>query len=48
MWTISRWRSERRYRATLRALRGLSVRELTELGIRPADIHRLARAATRR
>lgn len=45
--TIRRWRSDRRYRTTLRELRGLSARQLRELGIRPAEIKRLAREATR-
>jgi uncharacterized protein YjiS (DUF1127 family) len=45
--TFRRWRSDRRYRATLRELRGLTVRQLRELGIRPAEIQRLAREAAR-
>ncbi|HEX9904433.1 MAG TPA: DUF1127 domain-containing protein [Propylenella sp.] len=45
--TLRRWRSERRYRATLRALRGLSARQLKELGIRASEIQRLAREAAR-
>jgi uncharacterized protein YjiS (DUF1127 family) len=44
---IRRWRSARRYRATLRALRGLTARQLNELGIRPVEIQRLAREAAR-
>lgn len=43
--TLRRWRSERRYRATLRELNGLSAGQLRELGIRPAQIQRLAREA---
>jgi uncharacterized protein YjiS (DUF1127 family) len=45
--TLRRWRSERRYRTTLRELRGLSARQLRELGIRPMEIQRLAREAAR-
>ena len=45
--TLRRWRSERRYRATLRELRGLSARQLRGLGIRPVEIQRLAREAAR-
>lgn len=45
--TIRRWRSDRRYRSTLRALRSLSARQLSELGIRPFEIQRLAREAAR-
>ena len=37
-----RWRAKRRYRTTLRELRGLTVRELKQLGIRPSEIRRLA------
>jgi uncharacterized protein YjiS (DUF1127 family) len=40
--TFRRWRAERRYRVTLRELRGLSERELRRLGIRPTEIRRLA------
>jgi uncharacterized protein YjiS (DUF1127 family) len=40
--TIRRWRAKRRYRATLRELRGLSRRELMQLGIRQNEIRRLA------
>jgi uncharacterized protein YjiS (DUF1127 family) len=40
--TFRRWRAKRRYRTTLRELRGLSERELRQLGIRPAEIGRLA------
>jgi uncharacterized protein YjiS (DUF1127 family) len=40
-----RWRFDRRYRTTVRELRGLTARQLSELGIRPADIQRLAREA---
>ena len=43
--TFRRWRSDRRYKSTLRELRGLSARQLSELGIRPAEIQRLAREA---
>lgn len=45
--TIRRWRAERRYRTTLRELRGLTERELRQLGIRPSEIRRLARDAAR-
>jgi uncharacterized protein YjiS (DUF1127 family) len=45
--TYRRWRSDRRYRATVRELLGLSARQLSELGIRPAHIQRLAREAAR-
>ena len=45
--TIRRWRSDRRYRMTLRELHGLTTRQLRELGIRPAEIQRLAREAAR-
>ena len=41
------WRSERRFRSTLRELRRLTFQELSELGIRPAEIQRLAREAAR-
>ena len=44
---IRRWRSERRYRTTLRELHRLSARQLNELGIRPIEIQRLAREASR-
>jgi hypothetical protein len=40
---IRRWRTDRRYRATLRRLQGLSTRELGHLGIPAADMKRLAR-----
>jgi uncharacterized protein YjiS (DUF1127 family) len=40
--TIRRWRARRRYRATLRELRGLTSRELIQLGIRESEIRRLA------
>jgi uncharacterized protein YjiS (DUF1127 family) len=42
-----RWLSGRRYRTTLRALRSLSARQLSELGIRPFEIQHLAREAAR-
>jgi uncharacterized protein YjiS (DUF1127 family) len=45
--TLRRWRSDRRYRSTLRALRSLTARQLGELGIRPFEIQRLAREAAR-
>jgi uncharacterized protein YjiS (DUF1127 family) len=45
--TFRRWRSDRRYRSTLRELNSLSARQLSELGIRPVEIQRLARAAAR-
>jgi uncharacterized protein YjiS (DUF1127 family) len=42
-----RYRRWRRYRDTVRELKGLSTRELNDLGILPADISRLAREASR-
>jgi uncharacterized protein YjiS (DUF1127 family) len=45
MCTLSEWRRLRRYQATLRDLRSLAPERLSELGILPADIDRLARAA---
>ncbi len=45
--TLRRWRSNRRYRTILRELHDLSARQLGELGIRPVEIHRLAREAAR-
>ena len=42
-----RFRRWRRYRDTVRELKGLSPRELNDLGILPADIGRLAREASR-
>jgi uncharacterized protein YjiS (DUF1127 family) len=42
---LRNWRSERRYRVTLRELRGLTASQLSELGIRPVEIQRLAREA---
>lgn len=42
-----RYRRWRRYRDTVRELKGLSTRELNDLGIVPADISRLAREASR-
>lgn len=44
---LRRWRSDRRYRTTLRALHMLSARQLSELGISPVDIQRLACEAAR-
>ena len=44
---LRRWRSCRRYRTTLRALSSLTAGELRELGIRPVEIHHLAREASR-
>ena len=44
---IRRWHADWRYRATLRRLQGLSVRELTRLGIPPTDLKRLARELSR-
>ena len=46
--TFRRWRSDRRYRTTLRELHSLTARQLSELGIRPVEIQRLARAAANR
>lgn len=40
--TYRRWRSDRRYRATLRALTSLTTLQLRELGIRPVEIPHLA------
>ena len=45
--SLRRWRSDRRYRVTLRALQSLTARQLGELGIRPFEIQRLAREAAR-
>jgi uncharacterized protein YjiS (DUF1127 family) len=45
--TIRRWRSCYRYRATLRALSNLTASQLNELGIRPVEIHHLAREVAR-
>ena len=45
--TYRRWRSTRRYKATLRALSSLTARQLSELGIRPVEIQHLAREAAR-
>ncbi len=45
--TLRRWRSCRRYRSTLRALSSLTANQLGELGIRPVEIHYLAREAAR-
>lgn len=42
-----RFRRWRRYRDTVRELKGLSTRELNDLGILHADIGRLAREASR-
>ena len=44
---IRSWRQSRRFRATVRELKALSPRELRALGIRPADISRLALEASR-
>jgi uncharacterized protein YjiS (DUF1127 family) len=44
---LRRWRSCRRYRTTLRALSSLTARQLSELGIRPVEIHYLARETAR-
>jgi uncharacterized protein YjiS (DUF1127 family) len=45
MTAIRSWRQSRRYYVTRRELERLSVRELNALGIVPAQIPRLARAA---
>ena len=45
MAAVRSWRQFRRYRAIVRELERLSPRELNELGIGPAQITRLARAA---
>ena len=42
-----RYRRWRRYRETVRELKGLSPRELNDLGILRTDIGRLAREASR-
>jgi uncharacterized protein YjiS (DUF1127 family) len=42
---LREWRRYRRYRATLRDLRSLAPERLSELGIPPAEIDRLAREA---
>lgn len=41
---LRRWR---RYRETVRELRGLSQRELADVGINSAEITRIAREASR-
>ena len=43
---IRDWRRVRRYRTTIDQLRALSPEELGALGIRPAEISRLAWAAS--
>lgn len=43
---LSRFRRWRRYRETVRELQGLSTRELSDLGIHPTDIGRVARQAS--
>jgi uncharacterized protein YjiS (DUF1127 family) len=43
---IRKWSRARRYRALVRQLRSLPARELRALGIAPAEIDRLAFAAT--
>ena len=43
---IRNWRRARRYRNTMQELRALSAEELKTLGIRPAEIGRLAWAAS--
>jgi uncharacterized protein YjiS (DUF1127 family) len=45
--TIQRWRRSRRCHATARQLRKLPPTELRALGIRPAEIDRLACLAAR-
>ena len=44
---IRSWRRDLSYRAMVRELNALSPRELGALGIRPAEIHHLAREASR-
>jgi uncharacterized protein YjiS (DUF1127 family) len=44
---LRRWRQARRYRTTVRELRALPPRDLRALGIPPAEIDRLACAASR-
>lgn len=44
---LRRWRSDRRYRATLLALSGMSDRQLAELGISPFEVDHLAREVAR-
>jgi uncharacterized protein YjiS (DUF1127 family) len=43
---LNRYRRWRRYRETVRELQGLSTRELSDLGIHPNDIGRVARQAS--
>jgi len=43
---ICSWRESRRSRAMVRELKALSPRELGALGIRPAEINRLALEAS--
>ena len=44
---LRNWRQSRRFRAMVRELKALSPRELGALGIRPAEINRLALEASR-
>jgi uncharacterized protein YjiS (DUF1127 family) len=44
---IRSWRQSRRFRAIVRELKALSLRELGALGIRPAEINHLALEASR-
>lgn len=44
---IRSWRRARRYRATVRELKALSPRQLRALGIRSAEITRLALEVSR-
>ncbi len=43
---MSRYQRWRRYRTTVRELENLSRRELDDLGLSRADIHRVARQAS--
>lgn len=43
---VSRYQRWRRYRTTVRELENLTTRELEDLGISRADIHRVARQAS--
>jgi len=43
---VNRYQRWRRYRTTVRELENLTTRELEDLGISRADIHRVARQAS--
>ena len=41
-----RWAQQQAYRSTVRELRASSHRELTDMGVHPADLQAIARHAT--